>query len=278
MTIHSLLQLSDPHITVKGELAYGRVDTHGMFAKAIKAIEGLAIQPDAIVITGDLVYRGAKAEYQALKALLEPIKIPIYLLPGNHDSRELLREVFSEHAYLSCFGSEPICYDIALPGRRVLCLDTSIPGKSHGALCQAQLEWLDQELGAGDDTPVVIAMHHPPFKTHIDYMDRIGLLEGQEKLIAILERHRHVDRVIAGHLHRFIVARIAGCAAVTAPSTAHQIALNLTPDATGMWIMEPPGYLLHVWEGKKQTITHQVSLAETMIGPYPFRGEQMQKK
>src|SRR3989344_2288508 len=46
--------------------------------------------------------------------------------------------------------------------------------------------------------PVVIAMHHPPFRTLIGHMDDIGLREGADALEAIVARHPQVERVICG--------------------------------------------------------------------------------
>ncbi len=54
-------------------------------------------------------------------------------------------------------------------------------------------------------------------------MDDIGLVHGAGTLAAIIARHRQVERVICGHLHRSIQTRWAGTIAMTAPSTAHQV-------------------------------------------------------
>jgi hypothetical protein len=51
--------------------------------------------------------------------------------------------------------------------------------------------------------------------------------------------------VICGHLHRAIVRRFGGTVAMTVPSTAHQIFLDLRPDGIPGFIHEPPGYAVH---------------------------------
>jgi hypothetical protein len=48
-------------------------------------------------------------------------------------------------------------------------------------------------------------------------------------------------------LHRAIDRRFAGTVAGTAPSTAHQIRVNLIPEARISFNFEPPGYQLHLW-------------------------------
>jgi 3',5'-cyclic AMP phosphodiesterase CpdA len=88
-------------------------------------------------------------------------------------------------------------------------------------------------------------MHHPPFVTGIGHMDGIGLLEGADALAAVLQRHPQVERVICGHLHRSIVRRFGGTVAMTVPSTAHQIVLDLRTGAPATFRREPPGFAVH---------------------------------
>jgi 3',5'-cyclic AMP phosphodiesterase CpdA len=77
-------------------------------------------------------------------------------------------------------------------------------------------------------------------------MDGIGLREGSAGLEAVLRRHPQVERVICGHLHRPIVRRFGGTVAMTVPSTAHQIVLDLRADAPATFRREPPGFAVHV--------------------------------
>jgi 3',5'-cyclic AMP phosphodiesterase CpdA len=151
---------------------------------------------------------------------------------------------------------------------RLLALDTCVPGHSHGTLCEQRLAWLETQLARYSDEPVVVAMHHPPFRTLIGHMDEIGLLEGSEALEALIARHPNVERVICGHLHRAIDVRFGGSIASTAPSPAHQVALDLAPDAPSAWMLEPPGFRLHAWAGER-LVTHLVP-SGSFEGPHPF--------
>lgn len=96
------------------------------------------------------------------------------------------------------------------------------------------------QLEAAPDTPTVVAMHHPPFTTGIRHMDDMGLREGADELEALIRQHPQVERILCGHLHRPITRRFGGTVAMTAPSPAHQITLDLTPDDTPSFIFEPP--------------------------------------
>ena len=110
-------------------------------------------------------------------------------------------------------------------------------------------------------------MHHPPFATGIVSMDQMGLRTAYP-LEPIFRRHANVERILCGHLHRTILTRFGGTVALTCPSPAHQVALDLLPDHPPMFVMEPPGYMLHRWSDE-ECVTHGVAVGP-YDGPYPF--------
>ena len=117
-------------------------------------------------------------------------------------------------------------------------------------------------------------MHHPPFETLIGHMDEIGL-EGSAALAKIIARHPQVERILCGHLHRPIQFRFAGTIASTCPSPAHQVALDLAPDAASQFKMEPPAFQLHAWKKGLGVVSHTAYIGD-FAGPYPFyEGEQL---
>jgi 3',5'-cyclic AMP phosphodiesterase CpdA len=111
-------------------------------------------------------------------------------------------------------------------------------------------------------------MHHPPFKTGIAHMDEMGLVN-PEALQRIVSRHPQVERILCGHLHRPIQTRFAGTLASTCPSTAHQIALDLSARGAPRFVIEPPGYQLHLWSAEAGLRSHTAAVGE-FAGPYPF--------
>jgi len=262
-----LFQVSDLHIREPGRLAYGRLDTAPYLRRAIQTVKTCPQPPSAVVLTGDLTDFGRPAEYAHLRALLEPLDCPVYLLPGNHDEPAAMRESFPEHAYLGNDGH--IQYSVPIGDLQLIALDTTVPMQSHGALCAERLGWLEAELDRVRDRPVVIAMHHPPFRTLIGHMDRIGLLEGTEALARIVEGHRNVERVICGHLHRSINVRFAGTIASTSPAPAHQVVLDLQPAAPSSWNLEPGGFCIHAWTPGSGLVSHVRPVGD-FEGPYPF--------
>lgn len=267
-----LAQLTDLHIREPGRLAYGRLDTAPYLRAAVRALNALPQRPHAVVLTGDLTDFGRAEEYEHLAAMLAPLTMPLYLLPGNHDERMQLRRSFAQHAYLG--DGEFVQYSVSLGahGLRLVALDTVDPGTPSGRLCTRRLQWLSDTLQQHCDEPIVIAMHHPPFETLIGHMDRIGLLEGADTLHEILAAHPTVERVICGHLHRTIYTRFGGTVASTAPSPAHQVCLDLDPDAASAWILEPPGFHLHAWSGPGRLVTHVAAIGQ-FEGSFPFHDE-----
>ena len=200
-----------------------------------------------VLATGDLVERGEAGEYERLCQQLEPLRMPVYLVPGNHDDRVMLPRVLDRHRYLPRDGGF-IQYTVEDWPVRLVALDTLIPGESGGRLCAERLAWLDARLAEAPGRPTVVFMHHPPFVTGMRKMDEMGL-DGTDGLAAVIRRHPQVERIVCGHLHRSIVRRFAGTVACTGPATAHQLALDLGSVPRLATVMEPPACLLHFWMG-----------------------------
>ena len=272
-----LVQISDTHIREAGRLAYNKVDTAAGLQVTIQSVLSLRQPPDAVVVTGDLSDFGRPIEYARLRELLAPLTMPLYLLPGNHDDRERLREAFPDHSWLAAplrteDGAAAIQYAARIGSLHLLTLDTVAPGKSHGELCDVRLDWLESALDACAGEPVILAMHHPPFTTLIGHMDKIGLMSGIERLAAIVSRHANVERIICGHLHRAIDVRFAGTIASTCPGPAHQVTLDLDPDAASTFMMEPPGFRILAWTAKTGVVSH-LAASGRFDGPHPFHEE-----
>lgn len=268
-----LAQLTDLHIREPGRLAYGRLDTAPYLRAAVRALTALPQEPDAAVLTGDLTDFGRAAEYAHLAEMLAPLTMPLHMLPGNHDDRTQLRRSFPQHEHLHAGGEfVQYCVSLGAHGLRLVVLDTVDAGAPSGRLCASRLRWLADTLQRHRGEPVVIAMHHPPFETLIGHMDRIGLLEGADALAEILAGHPAIERVVCGHLHRTIYTRFGGVVASTAPSPAHQVCLDLSPEAAPAWTLEPPGFHLHAWSGAGRMVTHLAAIGE-FDGPHLFHDD-----
>lgn len=266
-----IAQLSDLHVRSPGKLGYGGVDTNTMFQNAIDTVLRLDPRPDCVVVSGDLTDGGVDEEYEIIAAGLARLPMPVFVIPGNHDRREqLISSLRPRHGYLPSGGFiNFVVDDFPL---RLIFLDSVETGKIHGTFCRARQQWLREVLAAGRGKPTVIVIHHPPFLVGVDGMDDLRLLEA-DALDTIIKDHPEIERVLCGHYHRAITARYAGTVGYVAPSTAHQVALDLRPGRSNRFIMEPPGFALHVWRPDTGISSHLVPVGD-YGAPFEIEADQ----
>lgn len=253
-----LVQLTDCHVLAPGERNDFGVDSNTALARAVARLDELAPPPDAVVLTGDLTDHGTPEEFAELTRLLAPIEVPVLPIAGNHDERLGLRRAFPD---LDRLGPEPFWqWAIDLGAIRLVALDTTIEGRHDGELDEVRLRWLDELLAAEPERPTIVGMHHPPFETGIWWMDAGGLRSGGPELRELVARHPQVRRIICGHLHRSIVTGWGSTTVSVAPSTSHQVHLDLAPESPARFTAEPAGFHLHRCLDDGDVITHVVAV------------------
>ena len=262
-----LAQVSDTHIKADRRLAYRKVDSSAALERCVRHLNGLDPQPTLALFTGDLVDAGRRDEYAALKAMLDELAMPYYLIPGNHDDRQALRDAFPSHAYLRS-GGEFIHYAIDDHALRLIGLDSTVPRAPGGLLCERRLAWLDATLAQARDKPTLLFMHHPPFLTGIEHMDAQRCMNA-EGFGAVLHRHPQVFRLLCGHVHRSIQTHWNGITASIGPSPSHAVALDLRPGGPSAFVLEPPACQLHDWHPDTGLVSH-LSLIGDYGGTHPF--------
>jgi 3',5'-cyclic AMP phosphodiesterase CpdA len=200
--------------------------------------------------------------------------MPVYLMVGNHDDRATLRKVFdADYLQKEGTGTDFVQFAFDLGELRVIALDSQVPQSSPGTLCDARLQWLERQLDKARGRPVIVALHHPPFATGIGHMDDMALdAEAAAKLEALIAKHPNVERVLCGHVHRPVHRRFGGTIASIAPSTAHQVVLDLHADAPSRFVLEPGAFALHYWNADVGLVSHH-AYVEQFDGPYPFFDE-----
>jgi 3',5'-cyclic-AMP phosphodiesterase len=266
-----IAQISDLHIKLPGSLAYGRVDTAKALERCVAALNEFNPAPDFVVISGDLADTPTAGEYEYLSRLLTPLKLPFSGVPGNHDSRELMRAAFPSTRYAVASG--PLNQEIEVGGLDLLLLDSSVHGKPHGELDRLTLQWLDATLAASPDRPALLFLHHPPFKAGIWHMDRQNLVNASE-LASIVRGHPRVQLIGTGHIHRAALTMFAGVPTTICPAPNHAVDLDLAELREPSFKVEPPAFHLHTWfpGGRFGTlVAHQVPIG-TFDGPHPFFG------
>ena len=266
-----IAQISDLHIKPPGRLAYRRVDTAQALQRCVACLNKLDPAPDFVVISGDLADTPDVEEYDHLARLLAPLQLRFACIPGNHDSRQMMRAAFPSADY--AFSSGALNQLIALGELDLILLDSSVPGMPHGELDAPTLRWLDATLASASKRPALLFLHHPPFLTGISHMDRQNL-GNASALAEIIQRHPRVQLVGCGHVHRAALTIFTGVACTICPAPNHAVDLDLDRLRAPSFKIEPPAFHLHTWfpgADFGSVVTHQVPIG-SFDGPHPFFG------
>ncbi|MFL4468669.1 phosphodiesterase [Tateyamaria armeniaca] len=261
----AILQLSDTHVVAEGALVSGRLDTVDALTRLVDRIGSIREQVgpiDALLVSGDLSDDGSAESYERFKALIAPLDLPTYVIPGNHDAREPMRAAFTSD--LPSDG--PLNWARKVGDVHMIGLDTLVGGQKHGMLTADSLSFLDTALSKAGDAPVLLALHHPPFACGISFMDDIGL-HNRAELQDVLRGFSGTMRILCGHIHTMIVSDVAGQIAISGPSPNSTFAYDRRPDAPVGFMTQEDGCLLHRWDGGFQSIRIDPVAGS---GPFPF--------
>lgn len=261
MSDFTLIHFTDPHITQPGGLLKNGIDANARLRSAINRLLSLSISPQAAIFTGDLVDRGEPVEYETLKQLIQPLeeRMPVYLLIGNHDHREHFRSTMNPAPGLNVETqadwvqfSLPLC-----PGHRLIALDSVQHAQDEGFLCDARLNWLNETLDHYAHEQIVLAIHHPPFKSGNERFDGIGLTN-ISALLSLVRPRQNIRLAICGHLHRAVSGMIGHVPIVAAPSTAHPYGIDHAAGFKRDPNDELPGFSLHRLIAEQGWVSHHV--------------------
>ena len=213
------------------------------------------MQPDMLILTGDLTDGGQPECYARIKRLVAQCPFPVHVIPGNHDNRVEMLKAFSDCPTHDGFIQFVIESGEASDPLRVLCLDTFEPGRHGGAFCTSRAAWLAEQLSNHPDTPTIIFMHHPPLAAGIDWMDPCKNEPWLKRFCETVRGHKQIISIQAGHLHRPVQAMVEGIPICVSPAVAPAVTLDLRPvdthaaDYRAIVAAEPPSYSLHLWRG-----------------------------
>jgi Icc protein len=261
----TILQISDTHIMKKGALVSRRLDTFDALSRLIERIGDICDQIgpiDAVLLTGDVSDDGSDESYMRAKAVLAPLDLPTYVIPGNHDAREPLRAAFADH--LPVVG--PLNWTRKVGDVHLIGLDTLVEGHGHGTLRTETLAFLSDTLSNADGLAVLLALHHPPFASGTDFLDAIGLTNAHDLRDAV-NGYKGELRIVCGHIHSLMVANVAGHTAMSAPSPCSTFPYDLRANAPVGFMALEDGCLVHRWNAGFQSVRIGPVAG---AGPYPF--------
>lgn len=187
--------------------------------------EVIQCKPEALILTGDLSFNGARASHESLAAklqLVEDAGIPVFVLPGNHDVYRGTSAAFFGDAYelvpsvtgeefsqiYGAFGFEEALsrdtdsesYMAQMNGStRILMLDANT-FHDYCSLSKVTLAWAEEQLSAAKEEGMeVLAACHQNLYQHSVFRGGY-MLTCSEALQRLLERYE-VPLMLSGHLH-----------------------------------------------------------------------------
>ncbi len=196
----TLLQISDTHFGTEQ-------------APVVQALTALAhqLQPDVVVLSGDITQRARPAQFAAARAFADHLGAPLMAVPGNHDIPlfDVWTRLCRPYArYSAAFGAdlEPVHRSADL---LVVCVNTTRAWRhKHGEVSSPQIERVAALVqGAAPAQLRVVVVHQPvavPRK-----QDEPDLLRGHA---AALQRWAAAgaDIVMGGHIHLPYVMALPG--------------------------------------------------------------------
>lgn len=181
--------------------------------------------PEALILSGDLTFNGAKASHEDLTQKLSKIEnagIDVLAIPGNHDvdstaaysfngeelaptealtSSEFM-EMYSPFGPDSAVSRDEYSFSYVYQtsaGVRVIMIDTNCYGK--GFVKDQTLEWLESELKrAKSDNADVVTVTHQNVYAHSPLLSFGYTLYNANELESLLTKYK-VKCNLSGHIH-----------------------------------------------------------------------------
>lgn len=156
------------------------------------------LQPDILVVAGDLTSNGYKVEFQEAADWIEKFEIANKIvIPGNHDARNVGYLHFRD-----IFGSPNRAYDVAMAdGRncRVATCDSGKPDINDGEVGRGAYPEISQNLKSDGDAFRIFVLHHHLISIPGTGRERNIVLDAGD-VLALL-RSLDVHLVLSGHKH-----------------------------------------------------------------------------
>ena len=225
---HVIAHISDTHLLGGDRKLFSMVNVKKNLSDLLERLRATDLNFDALVFTGDLADVAEPEAYRWIRSQVEPVAqelgAQIIWVMGNHDEREpYARELFDEE---SDGTPRDRVYDVN--GLRVIALDSTVPGYHHGELDDSQLEWLKAELATPAKHGTLLALHHPPIRSHNPLVRMIELFR-QDSLEKVV-RGSDVRSILGGHLHYSTFGTFAGVPVAVASATCYTVDMGMSKE------------------------------------------------
>ncbi len=144
-----------------------------------------------VVVTGDVTELGTDAEIKLAKQLLDSLRIPYYVIPGNHDTG------WSESGGLSftkIFGYDKFSFEYN--GVRFLgCASGPYVRMSDGHIPRDAILWIDNELLKLSSTQPIVFLNHYPLDNSLDNWYEVTDRLNKKNALMVMCGHGHTNKV-----------------------------------------------------------------------------------
>lgn len=226
-----LAQLSDLHLLADPSEQRWELQPQALFDQTLAL--ALQQQPDAILLTGDLVHDESDSGYQRLLDRVSATDLPVLAIPGNHDNPDKIQHYFGDA--LLQLSSE----------LTVIGLNTHIKGSDCGFLGDEEIQRADSLIKASKG-PVLLALHHHPVHIGSAWIDELSLVDNEVFNDLLRQHTNQLLGVVCGHIHQVFETTIHGIPLLSCPSTNRQFLPSAKTFATdtlrpGLRILEVEG-------------------------------------
>jgi 3',5'-cyclic-AMP phosphodiesterase len=193
--VMTVLQISDTHLHATADSRMRGVTTYATLLAVLERAKRDPRWPvDVILATGDVVQDESRAGYERFRATLEPLGLPVLVIPGNHDDPKLMDEVL--HG-----GPFQVGGELRRGPWSLVMLSTFLAGEDAGGLGPARLAGLRKALEAHAGQHVLVAMHHHPMPMGSAWLDGVALRDS-DQFWQIVDKSPDVRVVLCGHVHQ----------------------------------------------------------------------------
>jgi len=112
------------------------------------------LQPDVVIITGDLTDMGFRQEFKTVRMFLDRLTCQQRIIvPGNHDSKNVGYVHFED--FMGARNSE-----LSIPGVNIIGLDSSEPDLDSGRIGRERYRVIEEHFVEPSDFNMVVLHHH----------------------------------------------------------------------------------------------------------------------
>lgn len=189
-----MAHISDIHA---GEVTF----QHDLMAQTVEKINDM--NPDIVVVAGDLTAAGYEDEYIEAAGIIAQIEPTKLIIPGNHDARNV-GWVHFEHYFGSRYSRFRAEFDaerserLRATGFTVVGVDSSEPDVDEGRVGRDRYPWIVSQFEDPSDVKI-FAVHHHLIPIPGTGRER-NIVQDAGDLLAHLNQ-TDIDLIVSGHKH-----------------------------------------------------------------------------